>query len=61
MNAGDLVRRKMYPDEIGLFVGLRTFDKNYECAEVIWFDKKADGDGISTIQKNLIEVFNEKL
>jgi len=62
MKAGDLVRRKMYPDEIGLFVGFRTFDnakrgKPYTCAEVMWFDRRApNGDRVSTIQTNLLEI-----
>ena len=42
--------------ELGLFVGLRTFG-SYECAEVMWFNRDApNGDRISTIQINLIEV-----
>ena len=66
INKGDLVRRKMFPDEIGLFMGLRTFKsaagckKDYTCAEVMWFDRNApNGDRISTIQTNLLEVINE--
>ena len=63
---GDLVRRKMYPEEIGLFMGLRTFGNaalngdDYTCAEVMWFNKPApNGDAISTIQHDLIEVISE--
>ena len=58
MKVGDLVRNKNSESgELGTFVGLRVFDDKYECAEVIWFDRNApNGDRISTIQKNLIEV-----
>ena len=73
MKPGDLVKRKTHfnkPDELGLFVGMRTFkvskhDKNpraedYTCAEVMWFTKRApNGDRISTVQTDLIEVDNE--
>ena len=64
MKPGDLVRNISARDEcgriigeMGLFMGLRTFDGAYECAEVMWFNKSApNGDRVSTIQKNLIEV-----
>ncbi len=63
MQPGDLVRNISARDghgfivEMGLFMGLRTFDGAYECAEVMWFNKSApNGDRVSTIQKNLIEV-----
>lgn len=64
MKPGDLVRRKhKVKDELGTFIGLRTFGGNikgngsYTCAEVIWFEKSApNGDRISSIQKDLIEV-----
>ena len=64
MKPGDLVRNISARDEygriigeMGLFMGLRTFDGTYECAEVMWFNKSApNGDRVSTIQKNLIEV-----
>ncbi len=60
MVPGDLVRRKMYPDECGLFLGFRTFDRKYECAEVIWISGVLfTGKTISTIQKNLIEAVPE--
>lgn len=61
MKPGDIVRRKMYPDEIGLFMGLRTFGNNdYICAEVMWFGKSApNGDPISTVQHDLLEVVYE--
>tara|TARA_B100000212_G_scaffold336729_1_gene310476 strand:+ start:197 stop:439 length:243 start_codon:yes stop_codon:yes gene_type:complete len=59
---GDIVRNKNSESgETGLFIGLRTFKgrngaKDYECAEVMWFDRNApNGDRISTIQTNLIE------
>ena len=60
MKPGDLVKRKGHfnkPDDLGLFMGLRKFSGEYECAEVMWFDKSApNGDRVSTIQKNLLEV-----
>ena len=65
MKPGDLVRRKMYPDEVGLFMGMRTFKgyagaDDYTCAEVMWFEKHApNGDVVSSIQQNLIEVIND--
>ncbi len=74
MKPGDLVRNKNSESgELGLFMGFRTFNKyrvltsnkkkildgTYECAEVMWFTRRApNGDRISTIQKNLIEVVN---
>ena len=65
MNPGDLVRNKNSdPGEVGLFVGLRTYDgtngQQYTCAEVMWFERRApNGDRVSTIQTNLLEVINE--
>jgi len=65
MKPGNLVRRKMYPDEVGLFMGMRTFKKSnlgddYTCAEVMWFHTRAsNGDVVSTIQHDLIEVIDE--
>ena len=65
MKPGDLVKRKDTPSpahEMGLFMGLRTFDNgkggsSYTCAEVMCFNRKApNGDRVSTIQKDLIEV-----
>ena len=57
MEPGDLIRNKKSDSgELGLFVGLRTFDNTYECAEVMWLNRSApNGDRVSTIQKNLIE------
>ena len=66
MKPGNLVRRKMYPDEVGLFMGMRTFKNSnlgddYTCAEVMWFHTCApNGDAVSTIQHNLIEVVDER-
>ncbi len=60
MKPGDLVKHKN-PNlsEWGLYLGLRTF-KDYTCAEVMWFNHSApNGDPVSTIQKDLIEVINE--
>ena len=63
MKPGDLVRNKNSESgELGLFVGLRTFDNGkggqpYTCAEVMWLNRTApNGDTVSTIQQNLIEV-----
>ena len=65
MKPGDIVRNKNSESgELGIFVGLRTFDngkggKPYTCAEVMWFERSApNGDAVSTIQTNLIEVVN---
>ena len=65
MKPGDIVRNKNSESgELGIFVGLRTFDngkggKPYTCAEVMWFERSApNGDVVSTIQTNLIEVVN---
>lgn len=61
MKPGVLVRNKNSESgELGLFVGLRTYDgtngQQYTCAEVMWFDRKApNGDRVCTIQTNLIE------
>ena len=66
MKPGDIVRRKMYPDEVGLFMGMITFGSttlnsdDYTCAEVMWFHTRApNGDVVSTIQHDLIEVVDE--
>jgi len=72
MKPGDVVRRKMYPDEIGLFMGMVTYKRqrqshpdrysggDYTCAEVMWFHTRApNGDAVSTVQHDLIEVINE--
>lgn len=66
MKPGDLVRRKMYPGEVGLFMGMVTFnhaalgEDGYTCAEVTWFGKTApNGDAVSTVQHGLIEVISE--
>lgn len=62
---GEIVRNKNSESgELGIFIGLRTFDngkggKPYTCAEVMWFERSApNGDVVSTIQTNLIEVVN---
>ena len=67
MKPGDMVKAKG-SNTLGLFVGMRTFKytgtgpgKDYTCAEVMWFDRNApNGDRVSTIQTNLLEVVNEK-
>ena len=68
MKSGDLVKTKKSRDfhipKVGLFVGLRTFKgyagaDDYTCAEVMWFGHTApNGDPVSTIQQDLIEVIN---
>ena len=64
MKPGDLVRNKNSESgEVGLFIGMRTFKSHineshdYTCAEVMWLDRSApNGERVSTIQKDLIEV-----
>jgi hypothetical protein len=63
MKPGDIVRNKNSESgELGTFIGMRTFGGSsvaepYICAEVMWFDRRApNGDIVSTIQKDLIEV-----
>ncbi len=69
MKKGDLVttkkRREFHVPKVGLFMGMRTFKNSslgddYTCAEVMWFGYSApNGDPISTIQSDLIEVISE--
>ena len=66
MKPGDIVRNKNSESgELGIFIGLKTFfaassGNDYTCAEVMWFERSApNGDAVSTIQTNLIEVVNE--
>jgi len=69
MKVGDLVRNKNSESgELGLFMGTRIFRASnsndprdvYACAEVMWFDRNAsNGDRVSTIQADLIEVISE--
>ena len=71
MKPGDMVQRKSgregesWPKKVGLFIGMRTFSNGrdgapYTCAEVMWLNQRApNGDVISTIQPNLIEVVND--
>lgn len=75
MKPGDLVKRISYSTEtkainhgyegdVGLFMGLRTFKGNdapdYTCAQVMWLDRRAsNGDPVSTIQIDLLEVISE--
>ena len=60
MKPGDLVTYRGFPNsDVGLFIGMRK-SKDYEYAEVLWFHKSApNGDRVSTIQHNLLEVINE--
>ena len=64
MKVGDLVKAKS-SNTYGTFIGMRTFSNRrggepYTCAEVMWFDRNApNGDRISTIQTDLLEVINE--
>ena len=54
-----------YGGDIGLFMGLRTFKGNggapdYTCAEVMWLNRcTSNGDPVSTIQIDLLEVISE--
>ncbi len=63
MKPGDLVKFKCLISsdrdvvQYGTFIGIRKFTSKYECAEVMWHNKTApNGDLVSTVQKNLIEV-----
>ncbi len=64
MKIGDIVKNKNSESgELGLFMGMRAFESRlvggdtYTCAEVMWFERTApNGDAVSTIQTNLIEV-----
>ena len=59
MNPGDMVKRKNGNEAFGLFIGFRT-SGDYEYAEVMWTAERApNGDVVSSIQKNLLEVINE--
>ena len=62
MKPGDLVRNKNSESgELGLFVGYRR-SGDYEFAEVMWLNRNAsNGDRVSTIQKDLIEVVDENV
>ena len=67
MKPGDMVKAKN-STTYGTFIGMRTFKPaskdihpEYTCAEVMWFDRNApNGDRISTIQADLLEVIDEK-
>ena len=70
MKPGDLVkdkRNQLSCGQLGIFIGMRTFKSNgnintqdYTCAEVMWFNETApNGDRVSTIQTDLLEVVNE--
>jgi len=69
MKPGDLVRNKNSESgELGIFIGLRAFPHSfrsarpYTCAEVMWFNRSApNGDRISTIQTNLLEIVQKVL
>lgn len=59
MNPGDMVKRKNGNRKFGLFVGFRT-SGDYEYAEVMWIAERApNGDVVSSIQKNLLEVTSD--
>ena len=65
MKPGDIVRNKNSESgELGIFIGLKTSQAwneiaPYTYAEVMWFERSApNGDVVSTIQANLIEVVN---
>ena len=65
MKVGDLVINKNSESgDYGIYLGLRTFKGNgvpdYICAEVIWRERRApNGDAVSTIQTDLLEVISE--
>jgi len=59
MKAGDMVKRKNGNGKFGLFMGFRT-SGDYEYAEVLWIAGNiSNGDSVSSIQKNLLEVISE--
>ena len=59
MKAGDMVKRKNGNGKFGLFMGFRT-SGDYEYAEVLWIaGHVSNGDIVSSIQKNLLEVISE--
>lgn len=66
MKIGDIVKNKNSESgELGLFMGMRTFKSSggddYTCAQVMWFERTApNGDAVSTIQTNLIEVVSDE-
>ena len=53
MKEGTLIKFK---GELGIFLGLKTFDGIYTCSEVYMMEQKE----ISAIQSNLLEVVNER-
>ena len=58
MKPGSLVKKKdgIGVGRLGIFMGLR-YSGDYEYAEVMWFEQTApNGDAVSSIQKDLIEV-----
>ena len=59
MQVGDIVKVKKrfeVTEDYGLFLSLKS-SGGYEYAEVMWFNRRApNGDAVSGIQKNLIEV-----
>ena len=61
MKPGDMVKAKN-SNSYGIFIGMRLFKNtslgdDYTCAEVMWYDRNApNGDRISTIQSDLLEV-----
>ena len=68
MKIGDIVKNKNSESgELGLFMGIRAIESplvggdTYTCAEVMWFERTApNGDAVSTIQTNLIEVVSDE-
>jgi len=60
MKAGDLIRWNKGDGRVGLFLGLKTFDKKtnpYTCALVLW----STTGSVGTIQTNLVDVINESM
>ena len=62
MKPGDLVRFKgtlhvieghrPEAEKYGMFLGYKTFDKNYTCSEVLWYPENK----VRPVQSDLIEV-----
>ena len=58
MKIGDLVKlKRIVPrdpevEKYGMFLGIKTFDGNYTCSEVMWYPENK----IQSIQSDLLEV-----
>ena len=59
MKIGDLVKHK---DEIGIYLGEKTFDSNYTCSMVFFsgrVSQKNGGPNPCPIQTDILEVLSE--